>query len=208
MTKRKWQKRFTASSEGKRTEENLRGVHFFVFPFCYFFSERASCFSFLFRHNFCFTRIETRLWFLLGGMKQAFGGQRMFCYFFFFLWFFPLLNLGKTFEQGLLTGILESQREMGQGEIWKPAALPRKKISMALNCLNISKSNMAWGEKKNRREASSPLHLLKLRRLLGILNQPRQKKRLFSVFIDILPFCSTFLKSSVLVLGVLAGPRS
>lgn len=83
-----------------------------------------------------------------------------------------------TFEQGLLTGILESQREVGQGEKYGNLLLyQEKKKSMALNCLNISKSNMAWEEKKNRREASSPLHLLKLRRLLGILNQPRQKKK-------------------------------
>lgn len=34
-----------------------------------------------------------------------------------------------TFEQGLLTGMLESQREVGQGEIRKPAAQPRKNIN-------------------------------------------------------------------------------
>lgn len=154
MTKRKWQKDSQPLLKEK-TEENLRGVHFCVFWFC--FSERASCFCFCFVTAFALWEWKRRCRFYGEGWNRPLEDSVLYCFFLVRSSFiiFPLLNSEMTFEQGLLTGILESQREVGQGEIRKPAALPRIKISMALNCLNISKSNTAWGE-KHRREASSP----------------------------------------------------
>lgn len=92
------------------------------------------------------------------------GHWRISCFFFFH---FPPLELEKkvTVEQGLLTGSLESQETWDKVK-YGNLLLFKEKILMALNCLNISKSFAAWGEKKEKLPPS--LHLLQPRRRLEI----------------------------------------
>lgn len=67
----------------------------------------------------------------------------------------------------------------------------KKKISMALNCLNISKSNMAWGEKPQKRGIFPHSAFSSWGGFWEY--ETNQDNKLFSVFIDILPLCSTFI---------------
>lgn len=154
-------KKSTASSEGKKNGgEFKRGALLcvLIIIILFFFFRKGQLFLLLFLPQLCFMRTETSLWFSQGRMKRAF--RRTVEVFLarssFVISPPPLLNSGKRlFEQGWLTGILESQREVGQGEIRKPAALPRKKYQWPWTVLIFP--NQIWrGEKNRRREASSP----------------------------------------------------
>lgn len=60
-----------------------------------------------------------------GSLKRAFSGQWRFSGLFSFC--IPSCIWEVTVEQGLLTGSSEIPRDLGKGEIRKPAALQRKK---------------------------------------------------------------------------------
>lgn len=163
-------KRFTASSEGKDGGEFKRGA-----LLCFdCFSERASLFFAFVLSQLCFTRMESSLSFFTGKNRPledsgGFPGFFVFCY-------FSPLEFGKwLLNRGCLLESWKTQRDVGQGEIRKPAALPRKKYQWPWTVLIFPNRVRCGEKKKKKREASSPLHLLKLRRLLGIWNQPRQQ---------------------------------
>lgn len=182
-------RRFTASSEGKEGGEFKRGALLCVL--IVFFRKGQCVFAFVLS-QLCFTRMETSRSFLQGRMKQAFGGQWRFFWFVRLLWFFPSWIREMTFEQGLLTGILESQRDVGQGEIRKPAALPRKKYQWPWTVL-IFPNQMWRGERKKNTEERHLPHST-FSSWGGFWEyETNQDNKLFSVFIDILPLCSTFL---------------
>lgn len=125
-------------SRRKSLELNFRGIQFKKFCFLFFFLERASfCFHLpilYFNKSHSFYR---EAW------RRSFEAADVF-WFVFFAFLFPPYIWEVTVEQGLLTG--EIPRNLGKGGIRKPAALQRKKILMALNCLSISKSLVVWGE--------------------------------------------------------------
>lgn len=117
----------------------------------------------------------------------SFSGSFVFCY------FLPSpLEFGKRL---LWTGV--TYWNLGipalSGTRWntETCCSTKKKISMALNCLNISKSNMAWGEKPQKRGIFPHSAFSSWG---GIWEyETNQDNKLFSVFIDILPLCSTFI---------------
>lgn len=118
-------------------ELNFRGIQFKKFCFLFFsLKGPVSAFICLF-----FTLIS--LIRFTGKRGEGLLRQRMFSGL-FFCFLFPPYIWEVTVEQGLLTG--EIPRNLGKGGIRKPAALQRKKILMALNCLSISKSLVVWGE--------------------------------------------------------------
>lgn len=106
-------------------------VLFFLF---FFFLKGPVCFS-----SFSFTLISlfSALLFeessvsliLQGGLERGLLGQWTFSGLFSFV--FPSKIWEVTVEQGLLTGSFGIPRVLGEGEIRKPAALQRKKLSMA-----------------------------------------------------------------------------
>lgn len=158
----------------KKTAENLRGVHFFVFwllLFFFFFSERASCFCFCFCRNFALWERERRFGFHREEWNGPFGEWWKF-FWFVRLLLFPPPSPSWIRETTFWTGV--TYWNLGipawSGTRWntETCCSTKKKISMALNCLNISKSNVAWGEKNAEERHLPPLCLLELRRLLGI----------------------------------------
>lgn len=146
--KEKMAKRFTASIEGKDGEEFKRGTLLYVLIFVF---RKGQCqWLLLVLWQFCFMRMEV----FTGKSETGLWRTVELFWFVHLLLFFPSWIWEKTFEQGLLTGSLEAQRELGQGEIRKPAALQRKKYQWPWTVL-IFPNQIRCGE-ENRREATSP----------------------------------------------------
>lgn len=163
---KKKKKIHSLSLEGKDGVEFQRGtvqdVSFFLF-----FPERASfCFFFFFiclLLALLYEESDVSL-VLLGSLKQAFWDSGGFLVCFYYI--FSPLKFGKwLLNRGYW---LEVRNPKGFGRRWntETCCSSKKKILMALNCLNISKSFMVWGEEE--RQLPPPLHLLEPRRLLEI----------------------------------------
>lgn len=103
----------------------FRGVQFKKFLLIFVFSERASfCF---YLSILCFTLWEKeRLICFTGKFETGLLGQRRFSGWFSLI-LFPLLNLGSDCWTGVTDWKFGIPRDLGEGEIRKPAALQRKK---------------------------------------------------------------------------------
>lgn len=176
----KWQrengkkKRSTASSEGKHGGEFKRGALVCVL-ILFFFSRKGQFFSLLFCHDFA-----------LRGWKRGFGFYReewnlrrtvevFFRFIHLLLFFPPLLNSGNDFWTGVTYWNLGIPAKWDKVKYGNLLLYQEKKYQWPWTVLIFP--NQIWrGERKNAEERHlPPLHLLELRRLLGIWNQPRQQ---------------------------------
>lgn len=141
---KKKKKKIHSLSRRERWGLNFRGVQFKVFCCRFFFPEWASFAFFCLYFALLYKESNVSL-VLQGSLKQAFwnSGGFLVC----FLLFTPL-KFGKwPLNRGYWLEVLNPKR-IGWRWNTETCCSSKKKILMALNCLNISKSFMVWGEKR------------------------------------------------------------